>query len=475
MSRNPVREAAWDIDLDRAVEFPERHADDDGEVVITTLESTTTYFDTPGSDLLAHGVTVAHQHGDETPAAWVVDGPIESEIRPTDDAPPSDPPGEIVDELWGLRAGRDLTIAAIVHTHRTRHRYTDGAGAIRYDVLDDRLSATVTGPVATATTWRQISIESADADSGPASRLGRHLRRQGASPAAGVSTLRRALGDDDSARPHRRTAESAVTDYVTEQLSAIFAGDVALRRGEHPIHPTRVAIRRLRSTLRTAHRLFDETAVAGLDDELRWFAGILGEVRDRQVLRARFADAIDTLPGELVLGPVAACIDETLAAEQAEHRAVVADTLTSERYRDLVARLSEWRHRIPLADKRVHAKHLRAIVETATRKADKRLRTARRTVDPDEVHRARKSAKRARYAAELAAPVLSRKSGKALVKRYKKIQTTLGEHQDAVVAAEALRTLGARAGVRDGENGFTYGLLYQREVAIATAARAMLR
>jgi hypothetical protein len=31
------------------------------------------------------------------------------------------------------------------------------------------------------------------------------------------------------------------------------------------------------------------------------------------------------------------------------------------------------------------------------------------------------------------------------------------------MAAETIWHLRARAGVRDGENGFTYGLLYQRE------------
>ena len=42
------------------------------------------------------------------------------------------------------------------------------------------------------------------------------------------------------------------------------------------------------------------------------------------------------------------------------------------------------------------------------------------------------------------------------------LQDRLGECQDGVVASQMLLRLGATAGVRPGENGFTYGLLYAR-------------
>ena len=99
------------------------------------------------------------------------------------------------------------------------------------------------------------------------------------------------------------------------------------------MHGVRVAIRRLRSTLRTAAPLFEPSGLVRLDDELRWFAGVLGEVRDREVLRARFATALAELPDELVLGPVAARIEEELSAQQHHHRENVAAEMTSDRYR----------------------------------------------------------------------------------------------------------------------------------------------
>ena len=69
-------------------------------------------------------------------------------------------------------------------------------------------------------------------------------------------------------------------------------GERAHPVGSDPIHDTRVAIRRLRSTLRVFGTLLDGASIAGGDDGLEWFAGLLGEVRDSQVQRGGFRDAL---------------------------------------------------------------------------------------------------------------------------------------------------------------------------------------
>ena len=85
------------------------------------------------------------------------------------------------------------------------------------------------------------------------------------------------------------------------------------------------------------------------------------------------------------------------------------------------------------------------------------------------LHRARKAAKRARYAAEVT-------SDKRILKRFKQIQSILGDHQDTVVAREHLRRMATAAGTTDGENGFAFGLLYAREQQIAAdRVRAAVR
>ena len=81
------------------------------------------------------------------------------------------------------------------------------------------------------------------------------------------------------------------------------------------------------------------------------------------------------------------------------------------------------------------------------------------------LHRGRKAAKRARYAAELCKPLDQR--AKRTIKHYKHIQSVLGDHRDTVVVTEALRQMALASGTTLGENGFTYGLFYAREQHIA--------
>ena len=81
------------------------------------------------------------------------------------------------------------------------------------------------------------------------------------------------------------------------------------------------------------------------------------------------------------------------------------------------------------------------------------------------LHEIRKAAKRLRYSAEMAVPVLGARAS-TLSARAKALQQVLGEHQDSVVARQMLRDLGIRAHL-GGENGFTFGRLHALEEAHA--------
>ena len=65
-------------------------------------------------------------------------------------------------------------------------------------------------------------------------------------------------------------------------------------------------------------------------------------------------------------------------------------------------------------------------------------------------------------AGRCAAPYLGGTADKIISSR-KDLQDVLGDHQDSRVSATFLRDLGARLGVREGHNGFTYGVLYGQE------------
>jgi hypothetical protein len=74
------------------------------------------------------------------------------------------------------------------------------------------------------------------------------------------------------------------------------------------------------------------------------------------------------------------------------------------------------------------------------------------------LHRARKSARRARYAAEAVAPAAG-KPARKFAGQMKRIQSVIGDHHDTVVARQEARDLGIGAYLA-GENAFSYGLLY---------------
>jgi CHAD domain-containing protein len=263
-----------------------------------------------------------------------------------------------------------------------------------------------------------------------------------------------------------------LAEYVNAQIDQIENGDAELRHGQgsdpDSIHDTRVAVRRLRSTMRVFKKSFDGPNIADLDGELQWFAGLLGEVRDCQVQRDRFNHALDRMPDELVLGPVRARIRNELQEIERPARACLSEAMESDRHRALLSVLRGWRAAPPV-DQDIATKTLLKRARRAERKADRRLAAALRSDDDAMLHRARKAAKRARYAAELCKPV--DKEAKRTIKHYKQIQSLLGDHQDTVVATEALRQMAVAAGTTLGENGFSYGMLYAREQQIARQCR----
>lgn len=269
------------------------------------------------------------------------------------------------------------------------------------------------------------------------------------------------------------TAGDMVAVYLQRQWTRIEQG-AADRQGEGAtVHRTRVAIRRARTVLRSFPELFDAPRAARMDTELAWYAGLLGAVRDPQVQRARLATRCAGLADDVLLGPVAARIDEHLLGEELRARAARDEALDSARFRTLQGEITGWGDDVPFTD--AAGRSPQTLVPAVRRRTRK---PARRLVELPEaagdardaaLHRARKAAKRARYAAELARPVLGKKATR-WIRRHCRLQDLLGEQRDAVLAAALVRRLGAAVGTRPGENGFSYGLLYQQEVDAAAAA-----
>ncbi|MCW2731854.1 MAG: hypothetical protein JWR13_2670 [Mycobacterium sp.] len=452
------REGKWAVD--HAFTLPD--LDDvtfHAEVQSDTVELASTYYDTRDFDLRAHGIVVRRRDGDDD-TGWQVklpsgDGRLELHWPLSDSPPP-----ELSRILTGAALGKELTNAATIRTLRRRHRVS-AEGKLRYEIADDTVRASMGSELLA---WREVEVELGPGTKMVPKKLRRRLRAAGARPSTYPSKLAHATGmPAPSALPK---AAAAVRAYLDQQIDQIMAGDVDLRRQRDPIHDTRVAIRRVRSTLRVFKKVLH--APPGLDDELKWFAGLLGEVRDAQVQQRRFAEAVDALPEELVLGPVRSRIRSDLQAIELPARKTVDQAMDSARYLDILAVLRQWRTDAPIDDD-LGPKVLRKLAIKASRKAERRLDRALVAGDPVLLHRARKAAKRARYAAELVAPVHS--AAKRRRKQHKRVQSVLGDHQDTVVAAAALRRMAVAAGTAPRENGFTFGLLYSREQRIAEERR----
>lgn len=477
-----------------------------------TVDST--YLDTADADLDRAGVTLSRWSTGAV-AGWRLALPDRPERElidkpgsaPKTPPPVTDPPADFTAAVRGACRGLDLIPVATVRTHRTLYRLLDAATSPLLELADETVHTSTSTPDGVLlTVWRRWEVipvpdtpapvaavvgrltapDGSTRDDDPRSDLQRarpdppasgHPRgptpgKHGKHGKQGKHSKHGKHGKHSRHRTHGPTAGQVIRAYLIAQDDALIAGDLALRAAAVGVHPTRVATRRLRSTLRIFAPFLDADRAATLDGELSWYAAALGEVRDREVQRVRMRALIDGIPDDLVLGPVAASIDGALLAEETVHRGRLAEVLDSPRYLALLRDVRSWSSMPPFTARAAEpAKALRRRVRTAAAKLVAHLESGlRRGGGGDELHRARKAGKRARYAAELAAPVLGDK-GTSLVQRYQEVQDVLGEHQDGVVACALIRRLAAGTLDRPRENGFTYGLLYAREQDRAAAYR----
>lgn len=440
------------------------------------------YFDTADHAVRRAGMTLRRRTGTDD-VGWHLKLPYGEHREELHFALSQEVPSDVARLLQGVTREAPLSVVATVETERHVTRFLDPAGDTVADVDLDRVHATAGDggrPVVSSWTELEVELGSPSVPDEQLSVLERRLRKAGARPSRARSKLARVFGEPriETKRPKRRKkkraqrAGEALLPYLAEQQQMLLVGDVALRRGDDTvIHKTRVATRRLRSALRVFAPLFDPARSEWLDGELRWYAELLGAVRDAHVLEGRLDEALAETPPELVLGPVRQRIDAHLDARRAKDWQRLQEELSQPRYLDLLREVAAWVDETPFTGRaRRSAGELVRLARKANRKVTERLEAGNRSGDVHLLHSARKAAKRARYAAEAVAPTAG---GRALKEagRYQRLQDLLGEHQDSVVSAQLLRELGAAAGVTDGENGFTFGLLYQREQERAAAAR----
>jgi CHAD domain-containing protein len=281
-----------------------------------------------------------------------------------------------------------------------------------------------------------------------------HLRHGPLEPVAELrSTRRSAVGED----PPAPSPFEELRGRLRHQLAEIERHDPGTRLGRDPesLHDMRVGVRRLRALLRAGRELVASDTVE-LDERLQELGRILGEVRVLDVLLARLDAEAAELGGEDAKR--AASLLAALRTERSGSRSRLLGALRSDEY---LALLDDTARTIDELEPSGSAATLDELTDKAAAKLRKAVRRLPEEPANEELHAVRKKGKRARYAGELA-------GRDRLVKRAKKLQDVLGEHQDAVVAAERLRELAAGA---EPERALVAGRLVEREEERRVEAR----
>ena len=412
---------------------------------------TSVYYDVPGASLADGGITLRRRiengHG-----VWQLKLPADdSRLELEAEGGPGQPPEELLSLLHAhLRRG-PLERVAELRTHRSgelvaRNGTTAEVTADEVWVMDSR----------DVREFVEVEIELREGDPEELDNIAGDLVSAGAEPGDGLPKLFRALG-----RPLPNGASSRFFEELRgrlrEQLREIERHDPGTRLGRDPesLHDMRVGVRRLRALLRAGDELI-ATDTEELDGRLKALGQVLGEVRDLDVLLARL-DAEAAELGEEDSRRAGSLL-ASLRTERSCSRSRLLAALRSDEYLGL---LDDTARAIDELEPSGSAVTLDELAYEAAAKLRKAVRKLPETPANEELHAVRKKGKRARYAAELAGQ-------KKLVKRAKKLQDVLGEHQDAVVAAERLRELAAGSAP---EQALVAGRLVEREEERRVEAR----
>lgn len=454
--------------------------DGSATVVADAVTMDALYFDAEDLRLTRAGVAVRHRSGEGgSDGTWTVKidvGATGDDVARREEHIVPGALGELPEELrvllrpW-LRTA-DLVAVAHLRTDRRTTRLVVG-GEVLGSVDDDEVSVLVDDHVAAR--FREVEVECGDEELLAA--VVASLRAAGAGAPDPTPKLVRALGpralqppdvapvelDEDS------TAAQVLRAAIASAVLRIVQNDETIRRDGDPegVHQARVGCRRLRSDLRTFRSLLVPGWGDPIRDELRWLAGELGAVRDLDVLREQLTQELATSPVEDRDG-VSMVLDHLDRQREGAVRAALA-ALDSDRYLVLLDRLVEAaRHPATTADADAAAAEvLPGLARAPFERLRKHVRRLPKRPTDEQLHDLRIQAKKARYAADVAVPIIG-KPAKRYTKAIGGLQAVLGDLNDLSVSEAWMRDA---ASSTDPETAFALGVL----VADRRRRRAELR
>lgn len=448
------------------------------------------YYDTEDLRLSRSRASLRRRTGG-TDAGWHLKLPLPGDSREEIQAPLSSEgvPEELRELAFSRTRGAPLRPVIRIRSARSLHHLLDTEGAVLAELSVDEVSAEALVDDGGRATWREMEVELAeDGDPALLDTVEEALREHGVERAESPSKVGRGLRETTSllagtTNPRAGVAPGSAGDHVLAYVDRLAAAltdlDPAVRR-ERPdsVHRMRTTARRLRGCLRSYRSVLDREATEHLRQDLKWLANELGVERDHEVLRERLTTGVSELPGELVLGPVAARLQTWDAEQRTEARRRTLDTLASPRYLKLLENLRTLTDAPPLRARaagdpgKVLGKALLKEYDRLAARMEPALDMAPGPQRDAAIHDARKAAKRLRYAAEAARPALGKPAAR-LGGRAKTVQQVSGAQHDSVVTCDLLRDLAVSAHSA-GEPGFTWGLLYGQERASARSRERRL-
>jgi CHAD domain-containing protein len=377
--------------------------------------------------------------------------------------------------VHAIALGRPLVVVAHLVTtrQRTELRTSDGRrlAEIDHDTVNGKAFATKERPLGAdrgEVRFSEVEVELAEGSSLEIlDAVVDRLEESGARATSGGSKLGTVLQLSPGPKaPRKRRERLLMADVLKQQgrlcLDTLLDHDPAIRSGdvdpEH-IHRSRVATRRLRTVLRGFEPVVAATPgdappawLAELSEDLKWFGGVLGAARDSDVRLGSLEKDCAALPDLDAAG--GATLLDAAREQQSSNHADLLEAMAKGRYLQLLRALEMlssptgpraaevpalfWATLsrpaatdMPSLAKRQWRATLKAVSSLGNQPADEAL------------HRVRISAKRLRYLAEVAAPVISRpedrRSASATARAATALQDVLGELHDAVVSEQWLR------------------------------------
>ncbi len=241
------------------------------------------------------------------------------------------------------------------------------------------------------------------------------------------------------------TAREVLLDAIATMTQSFDEANTKLGNGAtvDPIHDARVALRRLRSLLRSYAPLFERTFAASLRADLGWYASLLSDLRDLDVTAEALAADLTTSSDS----QGRAALERYISAERHRALAALEEGRASRRYEETLGALGLLASAPPMtlrANNDAPTEFYR-LLRRPWRDVRQAARRARATGEQTDLHNVRIRSKELRYAGEIAAGALGPRC-LALARQAARVQDRIGTHLDARRTVEFLEEFERFAG-----------------------------